>query len=241
MRNVGLIARRELMSYLGSPTGTVIVAAVLLIDGLLFNGFALGGGRRLSAEVMSDFFYFSSGTTMIVGVLLAMRLISEERQNATLVLLRSSPITNWEIVLGKYLAALVFLVALTLATVYMPLLILVNGQVSFGHLAAGYLGLALLGSATLAIGLFASTLARSQLVAAILGAAMLVGLLVLWLVAGVTDPPLAESLRSLALYSQHFDPFGEGTIHTRDVVYYLTLSYFFLLASVRSLDAQRWD
>ena len=87
MRNVGLSARRELMSYLGSPTGTVIVAAVLLIDGLLFNGFALGAGRRLSAEVMSDFFYFSSGTTMIVGILLAMRLISEERQNATLVLL----------------------------------------------------------------------------------------------------------------------------------------------------------
>ncbi len=85
MRNVGLIARRELMSTLGSPTGTVIAAAVLLIDGLLFNGFALGGGRRLSADVMSDFFYFSSGTTMIVGLLLAMRLISEERQNATLV------------------------------------------------------------------------------------------------------------------------------------------------------------
>ena len=241
MRNIGLIARRELMSYLGSPTGTVIVAAVLLIDGLLFNGFALGGGRRLSAEVMSDFFYFSSGTTMIVGILLAMRLISEERQNATLVLLRSAPITSWEIVLGKYLAAVGFLVALTLATVYMPLLILVNGQVSFGHLAAGYLGLALLGSATLAIGLFASTLARSQLVAAILGAAILVGLLVLWLVARVTDPPLAEILRSLALYSQHFDPFGKGTIHTRDVLYYATVSYFFLLASVRSLDAQRWD
>ncbi len=241
MRNVALIARRELMSYLGSPTGTVIVAAVLLIDGLLFNGFALGGGPRLSAEVMSDFFYFSSGTTMIVSILLAMRLISEERQNATLVLLRSSPLTSWEIVLGKYLAALVFLVVLTLATVYMPLLILVNGQVSFGHLAAGYLGLALLGSATLAIGLFASTLARSQLVAAILGAAMLVGLLVLWLVARVTDPPLAEILRSLALYSRHFDPFGKGTIHTRDVLYYATLSYFFLLASVRSLDAQRWD
>ncbi len=241
MRNIGLIARRELMSYLGSPTGTVIAAAVLLIDGLLFNGFALGAGRRLSAEVMSDFFYFSSGTTMIVGLLLAMRLISEERQNATLVLLRTSPLTSWEIVLGKYLAALVFLVALTLATVYMPLLILVNGQVSFGHLTAGYLGLALLGSATLAIGLFASTLARSQLVAAVLGAAMLVGLLVLWLVARVTDPPLAEILRSLALYSRHFDPFGKGTIHTRDVLYYATLSYFFLLASVRSLDAQRWD
>ncbi len=54
-------------------------------------------------------------------------------------------------------------------------------------------------------------------------------------------PPFAEILRSLALYSQHFYPFGKGTIHTRDVLYYATLSYFFLLASVRSLDAQRWD
>ncbi len=97
-----------------------------------------------------------------------MRLLAEERQTGTLVLLTSSPIQDWEIVLGKFLSAFIFLALITLAcTVYMPLLIFVNGKISVGHLAAGYLGLLLLGSATLAIGTFGSAIARTQVLAAI--------------------------------------------------------------------------
>ena len=69
---------------------------------------------------------------------------------------------DWEIVLGKFLSAFVFLALITLATVYMPALIFVNGKISLGHMAAGYLGLLLLGSAALAIGTFGSALARTR-------------------------------------------------------------------------------
>ena len=121
--------------------------------------------------MLAKFFYFSSGTTIIASVFISMRLLAEERQTGTLVLLTSSPVHDWEIVLGKFLSALVFLAIITMATVYMPALILVNGKVSVGHLAAGYLGLLLLGSATLAIGTFGSALARTQVLAAIFSAA----------------------------------------------------------------------
>src|SRR4029079_1737133 len=140
--------------------------------------------------VLHDFFYFASGTTMVASILLSMRLLAEERQTGTLVLLNTAPVHDWAIVGGKFLSAFVFVVILTVLTIYMPLLILVNGKVSFGHIAIGYLGLVLLAAATIEIGLFGSALARSQVLAAIIGAGILVTLLLLWLVGRVTDPPL---------------------------------------------------
>ncbi len=241
MRNVMLIARRETAAFFASWIGYAMAAAVLAVDGLLFYGFALGSGKQLSAEVVRQFFYFSSGTTMITGILLAMRLVAEERGSGTIVLLRTSPLTSGEIVVGKFFSALAFLAFITLCTIYMPLLVKVHGKVSVGHLAAGYGGLLLLGAASIAIGLFASTLTRVQVVAAIVGGAILVGLLVLWFVARKADPPMSSILVALALYSTHFEPFMKGVVHLKDVLYYVSLTYFFLLLSMRSLDAQRWD
>jgi len=97
--------------------------------------------------VLSDFFYFSSGTTMIAAVFLSMRLIAEERQNGTLVLLTSSAVHDRAIILGKFFSAFAFLAMVTLATAFMPALIMVNGKLSIGQVAAGYLGLLLLGGA----------------------------------------------------------------------------------------------
>lgn len=235
-----LIARRELGAYLRSMTGYVIAAAVLIVDGLLFNAFALGGNDKLSAEVMGLFFYFSSGTTIIASVFISMRLLAEERQTGTLVLLTSSPVHDWEIVLGKFLSAFVFLALITLATVYMPGLIFVNGKISFGHMAAGYLGLLLLGSATLAIGTFGSALARTQVLAAIFSGCIVVALIVCWLLAKVTEKPLSDVFIAMALHGRHFPPFQAGTVNMRDVVYYLMVTYVALFAAVRVMEARRW-
>ena len=79
MNTVSLLVRRELRSYFDTSWGWIILALVLVLDGLLFNAFALGTRERYSANVLSDFFYFSSGTTMIAGILLTMRLIAEDR------------------------------------------------------------------------------------------------------------------------------------------------------------------
>src|SRR5262249_48127328 len=140
MRATSIVFRRELAAYLRSPVGYIVAALVLLIDGILFQAMALGGGRRLSAEVLRQFFYFGSGTTMIAAVALSVRLIAEERQLGTMVLLHTSPIRDVEIVAGKFLAAWTFLAAITLATLYMPLLILVHGKITFAHAAVGYPG-----------------------------------------------------------------------------------------------------
>ena len=211
MSPIFLLARRELGGYLRTMTGWIIAASLLLIDGLLFNAFALEGARR-STEVLTRFFYFASGPTMVAAIFLAMRLLAEERQLGTLALLYASPVRDRDIVLGKFLGALAFLSGLTLATVYMPLLILVHGHISVGHLLAGYLGLLLLGAASLGLGTLGSSLARNQIIAAIIGAALLVSLLVAWLLAPVTEPPFSALFAAIALHNAHFPavPVGPG-------------------------------
>jgi len=236
-----LIARRELGAYLRTMSGYVIAAAVLFVNGILFNAFALGSQHdRLSTEVLGQFFYFSSGTTMIASVFLSMRLLAEERQTGTMALLASSPVRERDIVLGKFFSAFAFLALITLAGVFMPLLIVVNGKLSLGHVAAGYLGLLLLGGATLAIGTLGSTLARSQVLAAIVSGLMVVGLIIIWLLGSVTERPLDEIFFALALWGRHFPPFQAGIVHLRDVVYYLAVAYFALFVSIRVLEARRW-
>jgi ABC-2 type transport system permease protein len=240
MNAILLIARRELGSYLRSMTGYIIAALVLVIDGLLFQAFVMGGPDRLSAEVLSNFFFISSGITMIASVFISMRLFAEERQTGTLVLLTSSPVHDWEIVLGKFLSAFVFLSGITLATVYIPALIFVNGKVSIGHMAAGYLGLILLGGAAIAIGTFGSALARTQVLAAIFSGVIVTALVICWLLAKVTERPFADIFTSLALWQRHFPPFQAGQVHLRDVFYYIAVIYLALFASTRVLEARRW-
>ena len=176
-------------------TGYIIVAAVLVVDGILFNALALGGPRSARREVLAQFFYFSSGTTMIASVFLSMRLLAEEKQTGTLVLLTSSPVQDWEIVLGKFLSAWAFLAIMTLLTAFMPALIMVNGKISFGHVVAGYLGLLLLGGATLAIGTFGSALARTRCWRPSSPAAWWWRCIIMWLLAAVTEHPLNRAVR----------------------------------------------
>ena len=239
MRTALLIARRDLGAFLRTMSGYVIIAGVLALTGLAFNAFALGGPSLRSSEVLSRFFYLSSGFTMVAAVLVSMRLLAEERQTGTLALLYSSPVRDGEIVFGKFLSAFTFLALFLAVTTYMPALIFVRGKVSFGHIAAGYAGLLLLASACVAVGTLGSALSRSQVLAAILSGCMVVALLLGWWLTSVTERPLSGVFNALALYP-HFKPFQDGLVHLRDVVYFGLVTYAALFAATRVLEARRW-
>jgi ABC-2 type transport system permease protein len=240
VKNIALITRREIAAFLRTPGGYVIAAAVLLVDALLFNGFALGSTPKLSSQVLQDFFFFASGTTMIAAVFLSMRLLAEERQTGTITLLFTSPVRESEVVISKFLSAFAFLAVLTLLTLYMPALIFVNGKVSVGHITAGYLGLLLLGAACLALGTLGSTLARNQLVAAVISAAFVVTMLLCWLLARIADPPMTSIIAYMSLFDEHYRPFQRGMLRLSDVVFYVSVMYFALLAATRVLQTQRY-
>lgn len=234
-----LIARRELGAYLRTMSGYVIVAVMLVLSGLLFNAYAMRGAGKLSGEVLTEFFYFTSGITLVGSVFLSMRLFAEERQTGTLVLLLSAPVRDAEVVVGKYLSALVFLGLYLVVTAYMPALVWWYGKVSWGHVACGYVGLFLVGSSGLAVGTFGSALTRSQVVAAVVSGMLCLLLTVCWLAAAVTDPPLTGVVMGIAWFS-HFKPFSEGVLQLTHVAYFILLTWAALFGATRVLEGRRW-
>jgi ABC-2 type transport system permease protein len=221
--------------------GYLIAAVMLLICGVLFQTQALGKTPQLSAVVLSEFFRFCSGCTIGAAIALSIRLISEERQQHTIVLLNTSPVRDAEIVAGKFLAALTFLSLIVMASFYMPMLIKVNGKITMAQVLVGYLGLILLGASVLAIGLFASALTRYQLVAAAIALVIIVPMLVLYPLGLKLDQPMKGVFMSLDLWHEHFGlGFMKGVLNLKDIVYYLAMTYFFLMLTTRTLEAKRW-
>lgn len=238
---IRLIAKRELGSFFTTWMGWIIIAAALFIDGLLFNAFAMGKQARLSTDVLGDFFYFASGISIVAGILLAMRLVAEEKQNGTIALLYSSPVTERQLVYGKFLSAILFAMILHIVSLYLPALIMMKGKISLGHLAAGYINLILIGGSAISITLFASALAPNQLLAAVTGSLITVTFLILWIVADIASPPFKEVFAHMALHNRHFASFAKGIVKLSDVVYYLSVIIFFLECSVRTIESRRWQ
>lgn len=236
-----LIARREFGSYFRSWLGPVLMAAVLLADGILFYWKIGLDQKLLSAQVLIEFFYNSSGPLMIAAIILTIKLLAEERQSGTLILLNTSPVKDRDIVAGKFLAAYGVLAITTLLSVYMPLWIFVHGKVALGHIVVGYVGLLLLGAAITAIGVFGSALAGSQVVAAILSALMAAVFVLLWLLAKASEPPLNKYLSALAVHHENFRPFMQGILLPSGVVFYVVFTYAFLFGAVKVLEARRWQ
>lgn len=242
MRTISILFRRELAAYVRSPLGYVVAALLLLIDGLLFQTYALGARPGLSAEVLFKFFEYTGGVVQVAGIALSVRLITEERQQHTIVLLNTSPVRDVEIVLGKFLAALVFLTGMIALSLYMPLLIMVNGKITISQLVVGYTGLLLLGASSLAIGLFASALARQQLVAFAVAGAINGAMVLLFPLALRLDGQLRRVIEGLDLWWVHFQEGSmKGILNLADMVYYLAVIYFFLLLATKTLEAKRWQ
>ncbi len=239
MKNALLLAGRELRAYARSPIGYVVVAVTLLGEGLYFYLLGLSG-TGLSAQVLALFFESVSGGTMVMAALLAMRLIAGERENGTLVLLNTAPVRESEIVLGKFLAGLAFLAIMALLAAYMPALIFVHGKVSMGHILVGYLGVVLLGGASLAFGLFASAVSPNQIIAAVVGGILLLIFFFLFFAGQATEPPINGFLNGMAIFHVRQRAFMIGVLKLDNVIYFVAIAYFFLLAATKTLEARRW-
>jgi len=241
MRATSIIYRRELGGYLRSPLSWVIAAVLLLAQGIFFQAWALRG-EQLSALVLERFFFISSFAIGVAAIVLSFRLIAEERQNHSMVLLNTSPVRDYEIIFGKFLAALTFLSIMLVLSLYMPILIKVNGKISWAQIFVGYFGLFLFGAVGLAIGIFSSALTRYQFLALIVAAFLLIVLGNIFQLASKLDPPIRTVVEQADLWWVRFQQsFMRGILNLKDVVFYVGVTYFFLLLGVKTLEAKRWQ
>lgn len=241
MSGIFLIARRDFSAYVNTVWGWAILAMALLINGVLFNATGLTNTARYSAEVLESFFYNTGGVTLVAAVLVTMRLFAEERQTGTILLLDSSPLSEAQIVVGKYLSAMGFLSLFLALTLYMPGMIFVNGKVSFEEIGTGYLGCLLMGSAGVAVGTWASAISRNQILSGAVAAVINVFFVACWILARVLDAPFKGLFSYVAFFDRHFMPFQEGRLNTESVFYFASVTFAFLLLSTRSLIARRWE
>jgi ABC-2 type transport system permease protein len=176
---------------------------------------------------------------LFVFPLITMRTYSEEKRSGTIELLLTSPITDWQIILGKFAGAMLLYVAMLAVTLIHIGLLFIYGNPEWKPIAAGYLGMLLMGGAFLSLGLFISSLTKNQIVAAMATFGVFLMLWVINWIASFVGPTAQQVLSGLSI-TEHFDDFAKGIIDTRHVIYYLSFIAFGLFLTAKSVDSERW-
>lgn len=253
MSNVLTIAGRELRAYFASPIAYIVIGLFAALYGAFFvlylflfveqsmrmGAMGMGGPVNVNQMMLRPLLGNMAVVMLFMLPMLTMRTYAEEKRSGTFELLLTSPLTDLQIVLGKFLGALaVFALMLLISGLNVPLLFL-WGNPEWKQIATSYLGLLLMGGSFIALGLFLSSLTRSQVVA---GAATFAIALLLWIVSwfGETASETTRTVTSFLSVIEHYEDFSKGVIDTKHLAYYLSFIVFGLFLTVRSVDSERW-
>jgi len=253
MRNAWTICRKELGSYFASPVAYILLIMFGLIFGFFFwnalGVFVLEGiemqmrGQSFPMNLNEQIIRPLLQNVSVIGLffipMITMRLFAEEKRTGTIELLATSPVRDMEIIVGKWMAAMVLYSCLLLFTAVNFAFLFKYGTPDWKPLAMGYLGLLLQAGALLAIGTFISTLTKNQIIA---GAATFGVVLLLWVIGWVGEYESATWSRALSYLSMitHFDSFGKGVLDSKDAIFYITVIFLGLFFTARSMESLRW-
>jgi len=237
------IFAKELRSYFSSLIAYVVIAMFLVVAGYSFYTylvmFLTFVGADLKVGLWQYTFHYLRFAPLTLIPLLTMRLFAEEKKMGTIELLFTSPVRDFDIIMGKYCACLLVYALMLVLTLLYPALIALYFSIEPGPLLTCYLGLLLLGAACIACGTFVSSLTENQIVASIVTVAVLLTLWNLDWNEGIAGARAVAVLHQVSL-SEHFLNFIKGVIDTDSVVYYLSLVFFFLFLTRCSLASRSW-
>lgn len=257
MRNFLLIMNKEFKSYFYSPIAYVVITIFLAVTGYLFyNTMAAFSTVSFQAQtnpmmakqanllnitesVIRPIFGMIGMVMLMMMPLLTMRLFSEEKKAGTLELLLTYPITDAQVLLGKFAACLsVFGVMLLLSLTY-PLFVASYGHPEIGPIISGYIGLFLMGAAFIALGIFASSITENQIIAATVAFGSLIFFWMISFSAGYVDPTFGRILIYIAM-TEHLESFAKGVLDSGDLLYYINFVALFLFLTLRVLESKKW-
>lgn len=237
MSNVWTIARRELASYFFSPIAYVVLCLFALLAGIffLFTGFTPGEPAEMRRIFLALVWILVPTVPAI-----SMRLLAEEQRSGTIETLLTSPVSDLQVIVGKWLGALGFFVVLLLPTLVFVILLEVWGDPDYGPIVSGYLGLLFVGGLYLAIGTFASGLTRNQIIAFLVAVfTILLFTVVTFFLPRVVPPFLAAAMFYLNVNEQYGD-FSRGLVDISNLVFFLSGIVLFLTLAVKALESRRW-
>lgn len=250
MRNAWVIADKELKLYFASPIAYGLIAFFALLLGAIFwltlaffveqsAGRAQGFPINLNEGIIRPVFANMAVFSLFIIPMITMRLFSEEKRQGTFELLATSPVKDWEIVFGKWIGAMLLYLTVILFASISFLILFMYGQPDWKPFVTGYLGLILQGGVLIAVGTFLSSLTRNQIIAGVAGFA---SCLLLWILSWMTEirTDAVSKVVSYISVLVHFEPFAKGLINSMDVVYYLSMIFFWLFLTTRSLESIRW-
>jgi len=231
------IAQRELASFFRLPIGWVVIALYLVLTGLVFGMWTLRPGEPASMQTL---FQLSGWLMIFVAPAISMRLVSEELRTGTIEPLMTAPVSDWQIVIGKYLGGVGFLLTMLAPTLLFVVILEVFSSPDYGPIVAGYAGLLALGMLYLAVGLLVSTLTSNQVVA-FLGTLFFLLFMRIATTQGAAflGPPLDRPLYALSVDLRMTD-FARGVIDTGHLVFFLATSVWFTALAVVALESRRW-
>ena len=252
MSNILAIAHKEVKSYFSSPIAYIAIGLWALLYGYFFfailsffvrqsmqmNQFgpqALNLNQQLIRPLLQN-------VTILILFLMpmvTMRTYSEEKRSGTIELLLTSPVTDFQIVLGKFFGAMALYAVMLAVTLFHIGVLFIYGSPEWKPILTSYIGLLLLGGCFISVGLFISSLTKNQIVAGMVTFAVF---LLLWIITwiGSFSGPTVDKLTTYLSIIDHLDDFGKGVIDTKHVIYYLSFITFGLFLTAKSVDMERW-
>jgi ABC-2 type transport system permease protein len=254
MRNILAIAQKELRSYFASPIAYITIGFFALLYGYFYVAILAyfvrqsmqmgqfgGGPQALNINQVLIRQLFQNVTILILFIMpmVTMRTYSEEKRSGTIELLLTSPVTDFQIVMGKFLGAMGLYAAMLAVTLFHLGVLFVFSRPEWKPIVTSYLGLLLFGGCFVSVGLFISSLSKNQIVA---GSVTFVIFLLLWVInwIGSFAGPTGDKLTAYLSIVDHFDDFSKGVVDTTHLIYYLSFITFGLFLTAKSVDSERW-
>jgi ABC-2 type transport system permease protein len=255
MRNVLAIAHKELRSYFASPIAYIVIGLWALLYGYFFvailqyfvrqsmqmNQFGMQGPQAMNVNQMLIRPLLQNVTILVLFLMpmVTMRTYSEEKRSGTIELLLTSPVTDLEIVFGKFLGALgLFAVMLAVSGIHIGLLF-VYGHPEWKPIVLSYVGLLLMGGCFISVGLFISSLTKNQIVAGMVTFAVFLMLWIITWIGSFAGPEIDKLTQYLSIVDQ-FEDFQKGVLDTTHIIYYVSFITFGLFLTAKSVDSERW-
>jgi len=253
MRNILAIAHKELKSYFSSPIAYIVLGFWALMYGYFFvailqyfvrqsmqmNQFQGAQAMNVNQQLIRPLIQNVTILVLFLMPMVTMRTYSEEKRSGTIELLLTSPVTDWQIILGKFLGAMSLYAACLGVTLIHIALLFIYGRPEWKPIATAYIGLLLLGGCFISVGLFISSLTKNQIVAGMVTFAVF---LLLWIITwiGSFSGPTVDQLTQYLSIVQHLDDFGKGVLDTTHIIYYLSFITFGLFLTAKSVESERW-